>query len=169
MMQSDPGTYALILQCLSNATVQIGRWGTLDIEPGYYVYVGSAFGPGGVRARVSRHFRTAKAKRWHIDYLREFVAPVGAWYSHDARRLEHEWAQVFHDMRGVSSIHGFGCSDCKCYSHLFRSARVPGFKRFSGLVGGGVELVTQAAFDPRDDTRSSTISVMAGPLGCNLP
>lgn len=139
-MQSKSGTYALILQSHSNATVQIGRWGVLDVKPGYYIYVGSAFGPGGVRARVSRHFRMEKAKHWHIDYLREFVTPVSAWFSHDTRRLEHEWAQVFHGMRGVSAIQGFGCSDCACDAHLFRSVRAPGFKRLSDHVGGGVEV-----------------------------
>jgi len=140
MMQSKPGTYALILQSHSNATAQIGRWGVLELEPGYYVYVGSAFGPGGVRARVSRHFRTLKAKHWHVDYLREFVTPVAAWYSHDPVRLEHEWARVLHDMPGVSPVQGFGCSDCACDAHLFRTARVPGFRRFTGLAGGVVEV-----------------------------
>lgn len=139
-MQSEPGTYALILQSHSNATAQVGRWGSLAIEPGYYVYVGSAFGPGGVRARVLRHVRTAKARHWHIDYLRKFLSPVGAWYSHDARRLEHLWAQVFQDMRGVASVQGFGCSDCTCLSHLFHSTRAPSLKRFSALAGDGVDV-----------------------------
>jgi len=48
----------------------------LDLLPGYYIYIGSAFGPGGVRARMLRHLRADKPKHWHIDYLREFC------YSH---------------------------------------------------------------------------------------
>ncbi|MFQ5579314.1 MAG: DUF123 domain-containing protein [Nitrospiria bacterium] len=54
-MKSEPGTYALILQSRSEARGQVGRLGQINLKPGYYIYVGSAFGPGGVQARVSRH------------------------------------------------------------------------------------------------------------------
>ena len=54
------GTYALVLRSDVSAATEIGRWGRLTIRPGYYVYVGSALGPGGVRARVSRHCRETK-------------------------------------------------------------------------------------------------------------
>ena len=139
-MKSEPGTYALILRSRSNAKVQIGRWRQIDLAPGYYIYVSSAFGSGGVQARVLRHCRKAKPHHWHIDYLREFLNPVGAWYSHDTACLEHLWAQVFCDMRGVSSIQGFGCSDCKCYSHLFQASTAPDFALFSNMAGGKVEV-----------------------------
>ena len=139
-MRSDPGTYALILQNLERAEIQIGRWCQIDLEPGYYVYVGSAFGPGGVQARVSRHCRRTKPNRWHIDYLREFVSPLGAWYSHETTRLEHRWARILCDMSGMSSIAGFGCSDCECHSHLFQSSTTPDLARFSRVAGGKVEL-----------------------------
>lgn len=138
-MKPEPGTYAFILRSRSKVKVQIGRWRQIDLEPGYYIYVGSAFGPGGVQARVLRHCRKAKPHHWHIDYLREFLSPVGAWYSHDTTRLEHPWAQVFCDMRGLSSIQGFGCSDCKCYSHLFQTSTAPDFALFSRMAGGKVE------------------------------
>ena len=138
-MKSNPGTYALILRSHSKAKAQIGRWRQLDLKPGYYIYVGSALGPGGVQARVSRHCRLLKPNRWHIDYLREFVSPLGAWYSHDTKHLEHRWAQVLHHMKNMSSIEGFGCSDCKCYSHLFQSPTTPDLAEFSGVTGGKVE------------------------------
>jgi Uri superfamily endonuclease len=135
---AQPGTYALILRSRSKARTQVGRWGWLDIEPGYYIYVGSAFGPGGVRARVARHCRATKRKHWHIDYLREFLSPIGAWYSHETTRLEHRWAQAFHDMDCTSSVQGFGCSDCKCRSHLFNTRAEPDLALFSVIVGGQV-------------------------------
>jgi Uri superfamily endonuclease len=121
-MERLSGTYALILRNYSKATIQIGRWGRICVKPGYYSYIGSAFGPGGVRARVSRHLRKEKRKHWHIDYLREFMEPVGIWYTHDRRRLEHIWAQSLSEMGGLMSIHGFGCSDCNCDSHLFHAS-----------------------------------------------
>ncbi|NIP37734.1 MAG: GIY-YIG nuclease family protein, partial [Candidatus Dadabacteria bacterium] len=71
-MNSESGTYTLIYRNRSKTRVQVGRLGKIYIQPGYYIYVGSAFGPGGVRARVSRHFRKTKRSHWHIDYLREF-------------------------------------------------------------------------------------------------
>lgn len=139
-MRSEPGTYALILRSRSHAKAQIGRWRQIDLEPGYYIYVGSAFGPGGVQARVSRHCRGTKPNRWHIDYLREFLNPFGAWYTHETSRLEHQWAQVLCDMSGVSSIRGFGCSDCKCYAHLFQTSTAPDIDQFSNIAGRKVEL-----------------------------
>ncbi len=116
-----PGTYALMLRCRQSGTVSVGSLGKLSIEPGTYLYVGSAFGPGGLRARLSRHAARNKLKRWHIDYLRPRTSLVCAWFSTSPERLEHEWAA---SVRAVSSARipqpGFGASDCTCSSHLFR-------------------------------------------------
>jgi hypothetical protein len=46
ILEQAPGTYALILKSESNTCVQIGRWREIKLKPGYYIYVGSAFGPG---------------------------------------------------------------------------------------------------------------------------
>ena len=138
-MKSKPGTYALILQSHSTGKVQVGRLGEIELTPGYFIYVGSAFGPGGLRARVFRHWRTDKLKHWHIDYLREFVTPLSAWVSYEPERLEHRWAQHFYKMSRMEAIQGFGCSDCKCYSHLFYTSTAPDFDLFSNIVGGKVE------------------------------
>ncbi len=138
-MKSEPGTYVLILQSRLSAQLQIGRWGQIDIDKGYYIYVGSAFGPGGVRARVLRHCRKKKKHHWHIDYLSVVLNPWCAWYSHDKNRLEHLWADVFVDMPDMISIPGFGCTDCKCSSHLFYSATTPDFTPFSSIAGAAVE------------------------------
>jgi len=139
-MKSSPGTYAVILENHSRAVVEVGRWGQLAIEPGYYVYVGSAFGPGGVAARVLRHCRISRRKHWHIDYLRECVEPVGAWCSYDRERIEHRWAQALADMGWMSPVPGFGCSDCGCLSHLFYTTRLPDQDCFERAVGAKVEL-----------------------------
>lgn len=125
-MKPDPGTYALLLHSDSITRVQIGRWREIEILPGYYIYVGSALGPGGVQARVLRHLRTDKPKHWHIDYLRAFVTPLETWVSYETERLEHQWAQFFYNTGRMTPIEGFGCSDCKCYSHLFHTLVKPG-------------------------------------------
>lgn len=138
-MDSHPGTYALLLQSDANTSTQIGRWGQLDIYSGYYVYVGSAFGPGGVLARVSRHCRDAKSKHWHIDYLREFTNLTSVWYSHAPTRLEHTWAQTMARMKHMRSVKGFGCSDCNCEAHLFFTAKKPTLAAFARNVDGPVK------------------------------
>jgi Uri superfamily endonuclease len=139
-MKTEPGTYALILECAVRAELRIGRRLRMETEPGYYVYVGSAFGPGGVRARVFRHFKKEKAKRWHIDFLRESVTFREVWYSHAPEHLEHVWARIFHDMAGVLPVERFGCTDCKCRSHLFRTPEHPDLDVFSRRAGGKIEV-----------------------------
>ena len=140
ILKSDPGTYVLILHSLSKEQVQIGKWGVITIKPGYYLYVGSAFGPGGVKARVARHYRNEKAKHWHIDYLRKHMDLVSVWYSYHDSKLEHDWARVLSVMTGMEPVQGFGCSDCQCYSHLFRSVKEPVFRRFCNKAGGSIML-----------------------------
>ncbi len=39
------GTYLLLLECDKQAELSIGKFGKMYTEPGYYLYVGSAFGP----------------------------------------------------------------------------------------------------------------------------
>jgi Uri superfamily endonuclease len=147
-MKTEPGTYALILECAVRAGLRIGLRLKMDTEPGYYIYVGSAFGPGGVRARVSRHFKREKAKRWHIDFLRESVIFREVWYTHSPEHLEHVWARIFQDMAGVLPVEGFGCTDCKCRAHLFRIPERPDLSVFSRRAAGKIEVrgFTEAGF-----------------------
>lgn len=119
------GTYALLFECNRARRVRIGSLGVLATETGYYVYCGSAFGPGGLRARVSRHMRLDKKKRWHIDYLRPFLKLYGVWYAVGGRHLEHEWADRLLDVAyrtsaAVVPLKRFGASDCRCATHLVR-------------------------------------------------
>ncbi|QCQ21167.1 GIY-YIG nuclease family protein [Desulfoglaeba alkanexedens] len=138
-MKSKPGTYALVLRSLKSTSAQIGRWGQLRIVPGYYIYVGSAFGPGGVQARITRHCRKTKPKHWHIDYLREHVNPLFAWYSNEPIKLEHRWAQALSEMEGTSPVRGFGSTDCRCLSHLFVMKKKPSLTQFASAVGSPIE------------------------------
>lgn len=138
-MTPNPGTYILLLKSVSESHVVIGKWGKLAVLPGWYLYVGSAFGPGGIRARVSRHCRTEKTCRWHVDYLRKVTTLASVWYSHAPERLEHEWAAAVRSMRGAEPVAGFGCSDCRCESHLFFFADPPSPAAFSDAAGHHVD------------------------------
>jgi Uri superfamily endonuclease len=137
-MKSMPGTYALILQSEKRSRIQVGRWREIGVDPGYYIYVGSAFGPGGVRARVTRHCRKTKTSHWHIDYLREVMKVLGAWISYEPDRLEHRWAQTLCSVEGVAKVPGAGCTDCDCQSHLFFSSCAPSFAFYSNLMEGKI-------------------------------
>lgn len=74
-----PGTYALLLTtAMTMGPVRIGRQNWLTLQaPGWAVYVGSACGRGGVRARLAHHRRLAARPHWHIDYLR-YYSPLEA-------------------------------------------------------------------------------------------
>ncbi len=134
-MNATHGTYILLLHNQAQIKVQVGRLREIVFEPGYYLYVGSAFGPGGVRARVLRHCRRHKPLHWHIDYLSAVTTPLGAWYCHAATPLEHDWAGALQKMDGFLPILGFGCSDCKCASHLFHTLTPPDLAQFPGVAG----------------------------------
>jgi Uri superfamily endonuclease len=138
-MRREAGTYALILRSATRGELQVGRWGRLGLEVGYYIYVGSALGPGGVRARVLRHCRDRKPLHWHIDYLRQRVEPVCVWYRHSTANLEHRWARAAGELPSMSPIEGFGCSDCRCRAHLYRSGTRPDLAQFARAVGGSLE------------------------------
>lgn len=119
-MQAKPGTYALVMACSSVQSVEIGKWGRLQTRPGFYVYVGSAFGPGGLRSRIAHHMNISKRPHWHIDYLRPSMDIVEIWYTTDAKRREHQWVDVLNSIsRSAITISGFGASDCRCKSHLY--------------------------------------------------
>ncbi len=67
---AEPGDYVLVWWLAETwPDVPVGRLGTVDLAHGTWVYVGSARGPGGLRARIARHQRPDKPRHWHIDHL----------------------------------------------------------------------------------------------------
>lgn len=132
MLGDRPGTYALLLYAETEFAAEIGRLGRLIGRPGWYVYVGSAFGPGGVRARVGRHLRLnrrsagSQTLRWHVDYLHQHGRIREIWVSYDETRLEHIWAAALAAAPPAEiPLPRLGASDCRCPSHLFFFASRP--------------------------------------------
>jgi Uri superfamily endonuclease len=127
----QPGTYALILRNPGSNLIRAGRLGDLLLTTGIYVYIGSAFGPGGVAARCQHHARISTNPHWHIDYLRAAMELSEIWFSHDPQHREHEWADLMVKARGAQQpFPGFGSSDCNCLSHLFFFTSPPSFDSF---------------------------------------
>jgi Uri superfamily endonuclease len=128
---SEPGTYILILEALSRRRVPVGVLGTLDLDPGFYAYVGSALGSGGLRGRLARHRRRSRSPHWHIDYIRRHTALREIWFLVGMSRREHLWAEIFARSSGVViPFAGFGASDCGCRAHLFRFLHQPNLSFF---------------------------------------
>jgi Uri superfamily endonuclease len=120
------GTYALLLACPRSRKLRIGRLGERWIPLGWYIYVGSAFGPGGLKSRCLRHLRALRRLHWHIDYLRPAASLQDIWFTLDHVPREHLWAEIIAGLPGADiPIPRFGASDCRCRSHLFHFASTP--------------------------------------------
>ncbi|MBK8751632.1 MAG: GIY-YIG nuclease family protein [Candidatus Competibacteraceae bacterium] len=130
LSNSRPGTYALLLTVAEPLTLMVGQLGEMYLLPGCCIYVGSALGPGGLRARVAHHARIAARPHWHIDYLRRHAPLTELWYSHDPVRREHHWAALLQSLGGAVPLPGFGASDCRCPTHLFHFATSPAWSVF---------------------------------------
>jgi Uri superfamily endonuclease len=123
---AKPGTYALILEHASASTVQVGALGEVGLDTGYLVYVGSAFGPGGLAGRLRHHLRPIYRPHWHLDYLRPHVSLLGACCASGPRDLEHLWAKTLSSLPGFEAPRaGIGSSGCACEAHLFFSRFQP--------------------------------------------
>ncbi len=115
------GVYVLVVAVERPVKIRVGSLGIVGFAAGTYAYVGSARGPGGIEARVKRHFRRKKKLHWHIDHL----------LSHPEVRIEHVYVReteepvecaVAKALARVCNkvIPGFGSSDCRCPGHLLR-------------------------------------------------
>ena len=109
------GSYIIVCRLATARTIAVGKLGDLFFEDGIYAYVGSAM--GGLGARIKRHLRKEKKKRWHIDYLLEFSQIIDLVPLESPTRCECEIAANL--ARHFRPIYGFGSSDCKCKGHLF--------------------------------------------------
>ena len=116
------GIYVLILRLETDLDLAIGKLGIINFKSGYYYYIGSALGTGGFK-RVTRHFNVAYGKnltrKWHIDYLLVHSDVICALLLPTDEALECRVAKEL--MEYLDIIPGFGCSDCRCKSHLFFS------------------------------------------------
>ena len=131
MSEPSKGVYGLVLHLEHREEITVGKLGTFTFLPGYYLYVGSALGPGGLEARLARHRRRAKKLRWHVDYLLTHAQLMEVWSAASTDKLECLWAQAARELPGSEiPVPGFGSSDCRCPSHLIYLAREPACEEF---------------------------------------
>ena len=118
----DRGAYLLLLELKKKHTIPVGSLGTLSFNPGWYIYVGSAM--HGLKARLARHTRKRKNKHWHIDSLRDVADTVECLPIRASKRLECDLSKTLTN-HCPESVPNFGCTDCKCPSHLFYQENSP--------------------------------------------
>jgi len=136
----DVGCYLLRLHLPKAMKLEVGKAGARLFNAGAYLYVGSAFGPGGVRARLSHHLKVSVRPHWHIDYLRHHAAIDEIWFAETDQRLEHLWAEAVAEIPScVPVAPGLGASDCSCPTHLFYFSAPPQLTAFTAVLDSPAE------------------------------
>ncbi len=117
------GAYLLALHLPRNVELDMAKRPRHVIARGCYVYAGSAYGPGGLSARLQRHLRAAKTVRWHVDHLTTQAGEMMALAvpgGHECRLVE----RLLATQKFTIAVPGFGSSDCRtCAGHLLAACR----------------------------------------------
>jgi len=117
------GDVAIVYQLLIR--LKIGRLGMVFLPGGYYIYSGSV--KRAATARLERHLRKCKCKRWHIDYLlcraEARVMAVRLWRWRQGRECAVN-RRLLRARLAEPIVKGFGSSDCAsgCAAHLLKVA-----------------------------------------------
>jgi sugar fermentation stimulation protein A len=118
----DSGLYVVSMRLPARRRLDVGLLGNLTLEPGYYLYAGSA--RRALSRRIARHLRLRKRFHYHIDYLRAVCDDVRAF---PIRASDLTECGLAREVERISSgcIERFGSSDCRCRSHLFHFPQFP--------------------------------------------
>jgi Uri superfamily endonuclease len=111
------GIYVLIIRVKKDTNVNVGALGRAAFAKGLYAYVGSA--QTNLEQRIKRHLRKEKRLFWHIDYLLDSDEAKIVKVLHKEADKAEECAVAKTLSEKGKPIDGFGCSDCRCRSHLF--------------------------------------------------
>lgn len=121
-LDKTPGAYLLALRLRAAIDVGLSQAAPGRLAPGWYIYVGSAWGSGGLRARVTRHFQRSKKMHWHIDRLTVYSAEMAALVAVGGRECALV-GRLLDSQRFAVALAGFGSTDCRqCESHLLTTA-----------------------------------------------
>ncbi|MDP2965434.1 MAG: GIY-YIG nuclease family protein [Pelolinea sp.] len=120
---AEPGSYIIFGRLADEVCFTSGLFSGQLLTRGYYLYTGSAFGPGGLRARIARHLKPGTKKFWHFDYLKALIQIEEIWYSPGGKNQECQFIKALQDLDYSSfPFLKFGSSDCRhgCQAHLVR-------------------------------------------------
>ncbi|MCE4614244.1 MAG: GIY-YIG nuclease family protein [Desulfurococcales archaeon] len=104
------GLYLLVIG-LEEGDYRVGRLYEGKLPDGFYVYIGSAWGSGGLGARLSRHLVRSKKVHWHIDWITSDPrSRVSSVYILPGVKGESDLYNIVSSIGGCI-IPGFGSSD----------------------------------------------------------
>lgn len=121
ILPKQAGNYVIVGYSPLPFNLEMKRFGRMELPAGYYLYCGSAHGPGGLRSRVQRHLDAHTKKFWHFDHIKGHLNPIRVWWQSSPVNFECETAQFLLTLPGAEClVRGFGASDCRkgCPSHL---------------------------------------------------
>jgi len=130
------GCYILIIELNTPTDIPIGRRGIYSFKEGYLAYIGSAL--NGLEPRIGRHLRKEKKLHWHIDYLLQHTELRRAIYAETDKKQECLISKEF--LNTLEPVPGFGCSDCRCLTHLFYHEDPDALRQAVLTVFGNVKL-----------------------------
>ncbi|MDJ0931196.1 GIY-YIG nuclease family protein [Breoghania sp.] len=121
-LPETPGSYVVLIRFGKRLALDMPGLGNPVFARGWYAYCGSAHGPGGVRARVSRHLRHEKRLRWHVDRLTVAASEVRAAAFQGLSECDLVGGLLAVEF--TVPVPGFGSSDCAtCPAHLLMWGR----------------------------------------------
>ena len=111
-------------------SINIGKMGRITFEEAYYAYVGSAM--AGVH-RLKRHLinlkiKNIKNKHWHIDFIIPHCKFIEWFFAESSKPSKEEELAISLSKR-LDYIEGFGASDSRALSHLFKDSELRQLKR----------------------------------------
>jgi len=132
---NTPGAYGFVTRLQEPLQLDIGKFDRVILNKGLYFYGGSAYGPGGLKARLGRHIRPKSSLHWHIDHItskgRLIALGIVAGGSECALV-----AQAAAMRNAEFPVPGFGSSDCStCQSHLVKLKRVRDIQQIFAAAG----------------------------------
>lgn len=125
------GVYCLIINLPKDKTIKIGKLGNILFKKGYYCYVGSAL--NNLEKRILRHKSKNKKIRWHIDYFLKYGKIIGTIEIKTTKKIECKLSKKVNKLSDTHILK-FGCSDCRCNSHLYYFNKNPS-KKLIGCSG----------------------------------
>jgi sugar fermentation stimulation protein A len=111
----EKGSYILVIRLRSQHKMFVGSLGEIRFKAGWYIYAGSAM--GGFGKRLSCYGKKIEKPHWHIDYLLQIATLRKILVYAASECLECQIAGAL--MKAFESVPGFGCTDCRCMSHMF--------------------------------------------------
>ena len=121
------GGYVLIIKIPRRLSLFLKSIGSITVDPGIWVYIGSAMGHGSTNLenRIRRHFRKEKKVHWHIDHLlASKVQLLAAIWAESQKPIECDIVQALEKQKEFTNgPRKFGASDCVrgCFTHLFQT------------------------------------------------